>query len=403
MAGPPIDNGWVSVADGRVIAIGRGRPDAHAAPGGAGVEDLGEVALLPGLVNAHTHLELSELVGRVPPADAMVPWIKSMMGVRGRAPAEPSETAIAAAREAAADLLASGTVLVGDISNTLMTAPLLTGSDGLSGVLFHELIGFNAPDPDVRVSAAWTAVEATPLDGASMSVVAHAPYSVSPAMFKAIAAARRGAPLAVHLGESRAEIEFLRTGRGPFRELLEGFGVWDPKWRAPKCDPVEYLDRLGYLVPGTLVVHGTHLGSDALARLREKQAVLVTCPRSNEWVGEGAPPLEAFYASGVDVAIGTDSLASVGSLRVFDELAAARRAGPGIPARRLIESATIVGARALGRGGEAGSIEAGKRAAFVAVELPANVTDVEEYLVGGVPPDRVRPVRADRPSPEPLT
>ena len=375
MAGPPIDNGWISVADGRVVAVGRGRPDAHAAPGGADVEDLGDVALLPGLVNAHTHLELSELVGRVPPADAMVPWIKSMMGVRGgRAPAAPSETAIAAAREAAADLLASGTVLVGDISNTLMTAPLLTGGDGLSGVLFHELIGFNAPDPDVRVAAAWTAIEATrarrrvherrrarAVLGVAGDVQGHRRRAARARRWRCTSASR----------EPRSS--FCARAAGRFASCSKEFGVWDPRWKAPKCDPVEYLDRLGYLVPGTLVVHGTHLGADALARLREKQAVLVTCPRSNEWVGEGAPPLDAFYASGVDVAIGTDSLASVGSLRVLDELAAARRAGPGVPARRLIESATIVGARALGRGGEAGSIEAGKRAAFVAVELPADV------------------------------
>src|SRR5262249_50797889 len=147
---------------------------------------------------------------------------------------------------------------------------------------------------DARVSDGWARVDSTRLGDASVSVVAHAPYSVSPALFTAIARARRRAPLAVHLGESEAGNEFLRTGRGRFRELLEGFGAWDPAWVVPKCDPAEYLDRLGYLVPGTIVVHGTHLDEGALARLRDRQAVLVTCPRSNEWVGEGVPPIEAF-------------------------------------------------------------------------------------------------------------
>ena len=161
-------------------------------------------------------------------------------------------------------------------------------------------------------------------------VVAHAPYSVSPALFSAIAAAKRDTPLAVHLGESRAELEFLVTGRGPFRELLEMFGVWTDAWTPPACDPAEYLDRIGYLRPGTLVVHGTHLEGPALERLRQREAVLVTCPRSNVWVGEGAPHVDAFYESGVEVAIGTDSLASVDSLRMFDEMAAVRtRIAPG--------------------------------------------------------------------------
>jgi len=115
----------------------------------------------------------------------------------------------------------------------------------------------------------------------------------------------------------------------------------------------------------------------------------VSCPRSNVYVGVGSPPLEAFYAMDVDVAFGTDSLASVADLDMFAELAEARRIAPRVPARRLLESATLVGARALRFDGDFGSLEPGRRAAVLAVRVPEGVADVEEYLVSGVPSESV--------------
>jgi cytosine/adenosine deaminase-related metal-dependent hydrolase len=219
---------------------------------------------------------------------------------------------------------------------------------------------------------------------------------VSPTLFRAIASGRRAAPLSVHLGESLDEIEFLAHGTGPMRTMLEELGAWTDDWETPHCDPVEYLSRVGYLVPGCLVVHGVHLTDAALGRLREAGALMVTCPRSNIWVGSGPAPISRFYRAGVPVAIGTDSLASTGSLSLFDELAAARAAAPDIPARQLLDSATRVGAAALGLGAEFGTLEVGKRAALVGVEIPAG-EDVEEYLVSGVPASRVtRPAAPGR-------
>jgi 5-methylthioadenosine/S-adenosylhomocysteine deaminase len=126
-----------------------------------------------------------------------------------------------------------------------------------------------------------------------------------------------------------------------------------------------------------------------LKRLRDAGATLVTCPRSNRHVGAGDPPVERFYASGVRVAVGTDSLASVEDLNVFAELAAMRRLAPSVSARRILESATRHGAAALGFGEELGTIEPGRRARLLAVRVPAGVADVEEYLLGGVQPDDI--------------
>ena len=146
----------------------------------------------------------------------------------------------------------------------------------------------------------------------------HAPYSVSPALFGLIRAALQQDPFArssVHLGESAAEIEFLRDGTGPWRARLEEMGKWDPSWVCRRSGPVEYLDRMGFLDDRVLVVHGVHFGAAELERLAAKGATLVTCPRGNMLTGAGAPPIEDFFESGVRVAVGTDSLASVPDLK----------------------------------------------------------------------------------------
>jgi cytosine/adenosine deaminase-related metal-dependent hydrolase len=381
IAAPPIENGFVEVANGRVVAVG---PRA-AAIGPA--TDLGDAALMPGLVNAHTHLELSWMAGLLPPKDSMDEWIRGLMTLRRSGPSGGPDDVAKAALAAMVRMRESGTMLVGDISNTLITPGLLAAS-GLRGVVFHELIGFAGTDPDRVVREAEARIaehRALPLE---LSVVAHAPYSVSPDLITAIARAPRTAPLAIHLGESVEEIEFLATGQGPIRRMLEQLGVWDGTWPVPGCGPVEYIARLGYLQAGTLVVHGVHLSMSALVALKQAGAVLVSCPRSNLWVGTGSPPLARSYESGVPVVFGTDSLASVDTLSMFDELAEARRVARGVPAASLLDSATRQGARALGLGALFGSIEAGRRAALIAVALPDGdrrfgATDVEEYLVGG--------------------
>jgi cytosine/adenosine deaminase-related metal-dependent hydrolase len=221
-------------------------------------------------------------------------------------------------------------------------------------------------------------------------VVAHAPYSVSPDLFAAIGQARRAAPLTVHVGESAEEVELLRTGGGAFRTLLQDLGSWNKGWEPPQLDPVEYLDGLGYLQPGMLAVHAVYLGDSALERLRGAGAVVVTCPRSNVWVGSGIPRIGHFYAAGVPVAVGTDSLASTSSLNLFDELAEIRRIAPDVTAASLLESATRVGAEALGFGASHGTVGPGKSASLIQVSVPPSVTDVEEYLVGGVEASAIR-------------
>lgn len=316
------------------------------------------------------------------------------MALRREYPDPSAPEILAAARRAIAAARTSGTGLVGDISNTLVTVPLLRDA-GMAAQVFHELLGFNVADPAARVAAASAAIDAAGPNGRDvrLSLAAHAPYSVSPGMFRAIRAAvdEGSAPLtSVHLGESAEEVEFLQHGSGSFRTLLEELNVWAPEWSAPGTTPVGYLSDLGFLDQSAIVVHGVQFNGNDLSRLATLGTTVASCPRSNVYVGVGSPPLEAFYAMDVNVAFGTDSLASVTDLNLFAELREARRIAPRVTARRLIESATLIGARALGFGDDFGSIEAGKRAALIAIDIPAGVDDVEEYLVGGVEPDQVR-------------
>ena len=378
----PVRDGWVSVENGRVVATGSGpAPDAT---------DLGNVVVLPALVNAHTHLELSYLRGTVPPAERFLDWIRPLMAARREYPDPADPHIVGPARQAIDEARASGTGLVGDISNTLVTVPLLREA-GMAAQVFYELLGFNDTDGLARVWEARTRLaEHRGKDPAvRVALAPHAPYSVSPELFQAIRADIDGDSehvSTVHLGESEEELEFVRNGVGPWRDLLDEIGTWNEDWQPHGGSPVEYLADLGFLDSRVLAVHGVQFTGDDLARLRSLGTTIVSCPRSNRHVGVGSPPLEAFYAMGVSVAFGTDSLASVTDLNLFTELAEARRIAPRVPAAHLLESATLCGAQALGFAADFGTIEPGKRAALIAVGVPAGVSDVEEFLVSGVEP-----------------
>ena len=394
---PPIHDGWVAIEAGRIQSVGptfrSGVSDSGNIHDSGNVRDLGDVAILPGLVNAHTHLELSYLHERIPSTKGFGVWVREVMHTRRQYPDTSDPRILEPARQAVADARAAGTALFGDISNTLATVRLLRDA-GMPAQVFHELTGFTEQNPDARVQEA--RARADTLGGSGdvrVSVAPHAPYSVSAALFKAIRADLDRHPNAVssvHLGETPEEVELLRAGTGEIRTVLEELGRWPDDWRAPGVGPVEYLATLGVLDPRMLVVHGVQFSDEDLDRLRVLGSTVVSCPRSNVHVGVGAPPLQRFYDSAVPVAFGTDSLASVGDLNVFSELAEARRLAPAVPARRLLESATKIGARALGFGDDFGTIEPGKRAALIAVQVPADTTDVEEYLVSGILPRSIR-------------
>lgn len=382
ISGPPIRDGWIAVDRGRIAAIGQGGDIRRASD-----RHLGSVAILPGLVNAHTHLELSHLRDRIPPAREFVGWIRQVVAAQ-----REQADVLHGIEGAIAECVQSGTALVGDISNTLASFDPLARSP-LGGVVFHELIRFKADDPEGFVRRACERIEAcreSPHVRASLA--AHAPYSVAPRVFQAIRRAMERFPLvpcSVHLAESTDEVEFVRSGAGAWRDFLTHVGAWDEAWTPPGVSPVQFLHEEGFLDARTLAVHGVQMTRDDLRRLSSAGATLVTCPRSNLRTGAGVPPVEEFYATDVRVAIGTDSLASTPDLSVFAELAALRSLAPSVPASRLLHSATAEGAHALGFGADYGTLDPGKRARLLAVSIPEALDDVEEYLVGGIRSDDI--------------
>jgi len=391
---PPICDGWMVTDGGRIVAVGTGRDPLPAGADGAASIDLGDVAVMPALVNAHTHLELSWLRGRVAPAGSFLGWVSAMMRDRFTSADGRDAGTVRAAMGAALDQMrATGTGVVGDISNGLEHLDLLDAS-GLSGVVFHEIIKFRTPDPSGTVADAEARIAAAnPGARWQLALAPHAPYSVSPPVVEALGRARGPdgrRPLSVHVAESPDEVEFISRGSGGWRDMLKRLGSWDQAWRAPGCSPIAYLDRLGFWAARTLAVHAVQASDDDLRILAARQATLVTCPRSNVHVGVGPPPASRFYASGVPVAVGTDSLSSVEDLNLFSELAELHRLAPEVAPARLLESATLTGARALGLDGDFGTLRSGARAALIAVTVPAGAADVEQYLVSGITPSGVR-------------
>jgi cytosine/adenosine deaminase-related metal-dependent hydrolase len=330
----------------------------------------------------------------VAPASSFVLWVRQLLAARREYPDPRDPVILRGAADAIEDAIRTGTAVVGDISNTLVTFELLAHSR-LSAVLFYELIGFNPDNPDAFVERAVDELRALPpMETVRPALAAHAPYSVSRHLFCAIREAtdrHQFGRHSVHLAESHEEVQFIKAADGPWRTLLEELGAWDPSWTPPGVSPVEYLDDSGFL-SGALVVHGAQMSADDLARVAARGATLVTCPRSNAYTGAGTPPVEQFYASGVRVAVGTDSLTSTPDLNMFSELAALRALAPAVPAARLLESATRQGAAALGFEADYGSIEPGKRGRLLAVTSDTRLNeaaDVEEYLVSGIQPGQI--------------
>ncbi len=385
---PPIRDAWLRIEHGRISAFGHWAGDFSMSD----EIDLGDTAVLPGLVNAHTHLELSWLRERLPETNDFPRWIRSLISLSREVNRDQEQVAQDIAG-AIAEAMRFGTAAIGDVSNGLATTDALV-EQNMAAVIFHELIGFRSDDAARILDAATERLGRMPHNALVRHAMApHAPYSVSPGLFEAIrqrVRQTRAARTTVHLGESTAELEFLRAGTGPWRTLLDELGVWDPLWTTPKCGPVEYLDRIGFLAEDVLVVHGVHLTPLELKRLARAGVTLATCPRGNRRTGAGTPPISAFYQSGLRVAVGTDSLASVPDLNVFAELAEMRQLAPDIPARLLLESATVNGARALGFDSELGTIDSGKSDRLIGISLDGTVPDIEEYLVSGIHAEQIR-------------
>jgi cytosine/adenosine deaminase-related metal-dependent hydrolase len=377
VARPPVRDGRVAVDGGRIAWVG--------GPGEPGepkctIEDLGPGVILPGLVNAHCHLELSSLQGRIPLPLPFVPWVRELIAARAQ---ETPNLLRAGVERGVRQLLDAGTAAVGDVSNDLAHLDLLAGS-GLRAVVFYELIGWDPARAETIMDEADARLAALPDDlpgkGVSVRSAAHAPHSVSAALLGRLLA--RGGPATLHLAESTAETRFLRAGDDEWSSLLRDRGAGHVAFDPPGVSPVKYLDSLGILRPGLLAVHCVETDAADRSLLAHRGVFVAVCPRSNRNLELGPAPVPELLAAGVRLCLGSDSLASAGTLSVLDDARALRLAFPEVPAQALVRMATLGGAEALGLS-ELGSIEPGKAAALAHAPTQRAVRDPLEYLLCG--------------------
>ena len=368
VAGPPMPDGAVAIDAGRIIAVGR-RRDVVALWADAARWDLGEAALLPGLVNCHTHLEMAAL----PPGgsvESFVPWVVRVIEHRRRVPLD--EQARTADRGVEA-LLLSGTTAVGEVSTTGQSLTPLVRA-GLRGVVYREILGLAPAEAPGRLAAAAAEIRAWQTAAGAgrlrVGLSPHSPYGLSEELLSACdgLVQRTGIPTAIHAAESPEETEFVTTGGGPIpRSLYPSVGGTAPPRRRARS-PVAYLAEVGALACRPLLVHAVHVDAADCQTMAHHGARVAHCPRSNGLLSKGTAPVPHFLSHGIPVGLGTDSLASAPDLDLWEEMRAALalHAG-GLDPEAVLTMGTLGGARALGIADGVGSLEVGKRADVIAV------------------------------------
>jgi cytosine/adenosine deaminase-related metal-dependent hydrolase len=369
---PPIEHGVVTIDCERIVGVGKKATETT-------LIDLGEVALFPGLVNAHTHLEFSHLQRPLGHAGMpLVEWIRLVIQERGRADYAPADSIQAGLNET----LRSGVTTVGDVAAQDDALP----ETGFDLTTFTEVIAFSRARADSALASVKQRLDRSVQRAAQqrIGISPHAPYTVSPhLLIQLIALAReRSMPVAMHLAESADELQFLLEGTGAFQQLLDERSMWDSEAVPRGSRPLDYL-RLLAGAPRALVIHGNYLDDEETAFLATyvKRMSLVYCPRTHSYFGHEPYPLAKLLAAGANVALGTDSRASNPDLDLLSEMRQVAQSHPGIEPHTILQIGTLAGARALGWADEVGSITPGKLANLVAIPLRSEPRgDIQEML-----------------------
>lgn len=393
---PPISGGAFAIRDGRVLEVGAaaglirtyGRPTA----------EFPDCVIIPGFVNAHTHLELTHFPswrlrgGLDYHPHRFVDWIIQMIKVRRGVTHEENQSSLKAGISAC---LRSGTTCVSDIVTTPDLLPAYDGSV-ISGRFYLELIGQDQLLFEPRLTRAVSAAQ-TGAGKLRPGLSPHSPYTLNSSLLSSIAAAagQHSLPLSLHLAESRDESDLLFDSSGPLADELYPLVGWqDYLTAARRATPAGFFDDGGLLGPSTLAVHGVQLTPSEAALLKKRGVAICLCPRSNERLAVGTAPVHLFKKLQIPLCLGTDSLASNDSLSLWDELRFALDIYRGeLGPEELLEMATIGGAAAIGLEGQVGSIVSEKQADFQVLELEGPCTaerlvalgHLREVFVAGVP------------------
>jgi 5-methylthioadenosine/S-adenosylhomocysteine deaminase len=376
----PIVNGAIAIEKDRIVAIGT-RTEIQSRYPHAVVRDFGEAVLLPGLVNVHTHLELTALRGRLENLPFQK-WIGNL--VRYKREQMTEGDLLTSARVGCLEAVQSGITTIADTSESHVTLQALIES-GLRGVIYQECFG---PQPeqvadslsDLKRKLAVHHEKLAATDAATQSrirlgISPHAPYSVSAQLYASVAeySMREKYDLALHTAESADEASLLRDGTGKFADFLRSRGI---AVSAPRCSTIQYLEKLGVLKTAPLLIHCVTVDDEDIALMAANKVRIAHCPKSNAKLGHGLAPLLKFNRAGITTGLGTDSVGSNNTCDLMEEARfavlmqqAAHQDCSLLPADEILRMMTIEGARALHLESEIGSLETGKQADVIAINL----------------------------------
>lgn len=374
-----IEDGAVAVEGALIIRTGKRHALVEEFPL-ADVENFPDAALLPGLVNCHSHLELTALRGYLEhEEDNFFAWLRKLTAARLER-LTPDDLYVSAGW-GAIEAARAGVTCLGDASDTASSSLRALADVGLRGIVYQEAFG---PDPKLareqfeKLCEKISQLRADETVQVRLGVSPHAPYTVSAPQLELIAeyALAEELPLMMHAAESEAESELMLGGRGPF---ADGLAKRDIEWRAPGVSTIQYLGRLGVLRARPLLAHCIRVDEADISTIKEWDARVAHCPKSNAKFGHGHAPLAAFIAANLRVGLGSDSVASNNTCDLLEEArfaALMSRAGQGrergggwTSAEEALTLATLGSARALGLEDRIGSLDEGKQADLAVVSL----------------------------------
>ncbi|MEX1230176.1 MAG: amidohydrolase family protein [Planctomycetaceae bacterium] len=373
---PPLANATLEIEGDRIVAV-HDRYDPRAV-------DLGNAALIPGLVNAHAHLEFSDLDTPIAPPQPFTHWLRAVIHNRSSRTVSVEDALEQGVRE----IVSQGTAVVGEIATHGWSATAIaeaeTSSPPLHVVAFRELITLSRE----RISAQLEAIaqhrrDCKPFASIQPAVSPHAPYSVHPELFSAAidTAKQHRMPLSIHLAETAGELELLKTGGGEFRDFLQELGVWQEHVFDDPRTPLDLLKAMTDVDHG-LVVHGNYLTDiDADFLADHRNLTVIYCPRTHAYFGHPPHPWKQLLERGVSLALGTDGRSSNPDLSLCNEMCFLRMHHADVSPATILELGTLNGARALGVDSAYGSITPGKKAAIAVIELPDDETSSPEALL----------------------
>lgn len=374
---PALHGGAILVQEGAILEVGPAQELRERHPGEE-VTNFHHAVLMPGFVNAHVHLEYSLFRGLLDDCnfgDWMLQFMKSKRRLERK---DYLPSALLGAMECVSSGITTIADTVFDDTATLQAVDTF----GLRAYAFLETFGMD----DLKIHATLERLEerlermeSTANDRTLIGISPHAPYTVSGSLYRALAgfARERGLKLATHLAESRAEVTFVRNGSGILAHDFRELAGWDNlMWMPTGTSPVKYLEQWDVLTADTLAIHCVHVSPSDIEVLKKHDVAVAHCPKSNAKLGGGIAPISDFQEAGLRVGLGTDSLASNNILDMFDEMRmciflqrAHKSDARCMSAQQALELATMGGAQVLGMEEDLGSLEPGKRADVIAVDM----------------------------------